>query len=394
MILLLMSKSVKSLQLKLNEYFDHQAEDTVSASAYTQARANLRHTAFIDLNETAFVRGTYEDGDYERYKGYRLLAIDGSKVRLPDTPSVREEFGTIRNKNKHAEGSYTGAQSSTLYDLLNRIIVDSVIAPGKVSELSLAQKHLQHCTSDDLLLFDRGYPGYELFGDILRKGADFVCRCSKVAFKEVVQFLADKQAQERLITLRPNLQIRKRIAALGLPSTLNIRLVKVLLSTGEIEVLATSLIDCEHHPLSEFKELYAKRWGIETLFDVFKNRLSLENFSGKSAESVKQDFYAIVLMTNMESVITAGANAKLEEKQSTTAYQQRVNKSVSFNAIMHVAFDLVACPESDLPDIFGNLEALFLKGTAPIRPERKYPHKEPSFLKALNFLRRTRKAVF
>lgn len=117
MISLILRKSAKSLQVKLNEFFEHESEATVSASAYTQARASLRHTAFIELNEGGIVNECYDGGEYERYKGYRLLAVDGSKLRLPDTESIREEFGTIRIKSQHTEGRYTGAQSSVLYEL-------------------------------------------------------------------------------------------------------------------------------------------------------------------------------------------------------------------------------------------------------------------------------------
>jgi hypothetical protein len=68
---------------------------TASASAYSQARYKLKHTAFVELNRQAAVETVYGDGDYRRFWGFRVLAVDGSKVALPDTADVRAAFGII-----------------------------------------------------------------------------------------------------------------------------------------------------------------------------------------------------------------------------------------------------------------------------------------------------------
>ncbi|WP_408610393.1 transposase [Beggiatoa alba] len=66
----------------------------------------------------------------------------------------------------------------------------------------------------------------------------------------------------------------------------------------------TRLRDETLHPTADFKELYRLRWGIETFFGLLKTRLGLENFTGKSAESVYQDFYSTVYLTGVESILT------------------------------------------------------------------------------------------
>jgi hypothetical protein len=71
----------------------------MSASAFCKARYRLRHTAFIELHRKAVVESLYGDGEYRRYRGWRLLGIEGSKVLLPDSETVREEFGTIAFSN-------------------------------------------------------------------------------------------------------------------------------------------------------------------------------------------------------------------------------------------------------------------------------------------------------
>jgi len=94
---------MKSLQLILNELTLALDSNTVTNSAFTQARANLRHTAFIELNKKAVVDVMYRDNNIKRYKGMRVLGIDGSKILLPSTPDIKKEFGQISYSNDHPD---------------------------------------------------------------------------------------------------------------------------------------------------------------------------------------------------------------------------------------------------------------------------------------------------
>jgi IS4 transposase len=73
---------------------------------------------------------------------------------------------------------------------------------------------------------------------------------------------------------------------LGLPEEITVRFVRVRLSTDEIEVLVTSLLDEEKYTAQMFKELYHLRWGVECFFGVLKERIKMDNFTGKTVISV------------------------------------------------------------------------------------------------------------
>lgn len=389
---LILQKGVKSLQVKLNEYFPVTEDQSVSASAFSQARANLSHSIFIELNSFSYAKRYYSVPGFETYNGHRLLAVDGSKIRLPDTAELREEFGQIRIKNQHGTGSYTGSLCSVLYDVLNEIVIDGILAPGNASEISLAKDHLQWCKENDVVLFDRNYPGYELFAGILARKANFICRCPSNAFNAVKDFIANPLIEDTLVTLSPSKELKSKVLQGELPEQLIVRLIKVLLSTGEIEILATSLLDQEQYPISDFKELYALRWNVETLFDRFKNRLALENFTGYSIEAVKQDFYSTVLISNVESELTAQADQQLKKKPDNK-YPQKVNKTISFNLIKHHAMDLLFDTTIKQKILVKKLNKLFMQNPIPIRNSRSEPRKRSS-RRSLDFHRRTKKIVF
>ena len=83
MMAIMIKKSSKSIQNSIN-YTQLELEDdvTISNSAYPQARAKLNYTTFEEFSQMA--RDIfYKDGNYEKYKGFRVLAIDGSVTTLP-----------------------------------------------------------------------------------------------------------------------------------------------------------------------------------------------------------------------------------------------------------------------------------------------------------------------
>ena len=99
--ILLLKKSVKSIQLILNEYFlEQEISDTITASAFTQARHKLKHTAFIALNE-GIVDSYYNDNkNIKTFFGFRCVGIDRSNIILPNIKDIRDEFGFSKIKNQ------------------------------------------------------------------------------------------------------------------------------------------------------------------------------------------------------------------------------------------------------------------------------------------------------
>jgi hypothetical protein len=394
--ILILQKSVKSMQLVLNEVFMKLGLvlETASSSAFTQARHKLLHTAYIELNKRAIVDIVYSDDTYKRYRGFRVLAIDGSEIVLPNEPEVIRMYGSRKVNNQYEKGGFYGAgRASVCYDVFNGIILDSILAHGNAYEVNLALDHLDFVNPEsDLLTFDRGYPSYLFLSTLVQKRINFVGRCSRGSFKEA-QRLFKHSISSTVVTLRPNSLIKKEIKSRGLPDHITVRFVRVVLSTGEVEVLVTSLLDEDDYPSLEFKEIYAFRWGVETFYGLIKERLCLENFTGKTAESVRQDFYATIFISNLESLFTEETNKELEEKGSKNKYSQQVNRAVSFNTIKNYAIDLFY-KEEDITVILGKMTHLFKLSTVCRREGRSVPRAKYSDRRSRNYYKRRKKANF
>jgi hypothetical protein len=167
----------------------------------------------------------------------------------------------------------------------------------------------------------------------------------------------------------------------------------VVLPTGEIEVLVTSLLDEEKYLTAEFKELYWLRWGVETFYGTLKGRLNLDNFTGKSVEAVKQDFYSTIFLSNLETIITEEAQESMKEKAQDCMYPKAVNKAVSFNAIKNYALELFY-KGGDIDNKLKKLTRLFLMNPTITRKERIVPRNKISPGKSLDYQRRIKKMVF
>ena len=205
-LVMVLRNSVKSLQNVVNEAMSWLGAETVSASAYSQARYKLKHTAFVELNEKAVVATVYGDGGYRTFWGFRILAVDGSKIVLPDTEEVCEAFGTIAYSNgKDAEtlGERPYALASVLYDVLNRVALDATLGRADAYEVNLAVGHLDHTRPGDLLVMDRNYPAYRMLAEFVRQGRDFVVRCSAASFAVARQMLKGDGPASQTVTLTP-----------------------------------------------------------------------------------------------------------------------------------------------------------------------------------------------
>jgi hypothetical protein len=399
-MLLVLQKSLKSLQLHLHDFFEMlsgAAKTAVTPGAWTQARAKLRHTAFIELNQIAVVNAFYGIPEsVDLWRNHRLLAIDSSTLRLPDSDDIFECFGGQESSNGSGSCGLRVPQArlSVLYDLRNRIGIDARICKFRKGEVELAADHLSALRAGDVVVVDRGYAGYLFLARIVMCGGHFIVRCNKQSFGAAKDlFRGDRDAASITVRLAAKSRLAEAKAA-GLPTEIQVRFISLRLPNGELEVLATSLLDTVLYPTEEFLVVYNDRWGIETYYNVLKGRLDLENFSGLTVEAILQDIHGAVFLSNLESVVTRDAAAQLPQAgDNGRLYAAKPNKAVTFHALKSRVIDLLI--GKDPPEtVLAELTELFLANPVSIRPARKSPRNTPKPLRSLNFQKRVRKVVF
>ena len=399
-VVFLLQKTVRSLQVHLHDFFEALGRwsEAVTASAWCQARLKLQHTAFIELNQRAILDLIYrpESGfAVRRWRGHRLIGIDSSLIRLPNEEPIGQEFGWVECRNNQGEcGRYPQGRLSALTDLLNWVVIETAFVPWSEGERQLAVGHLAALLPQDVAILDRGYASYDLLARFIAQRRFLVCRCPKSSFAVVNRLFQENQAGRSVLArVRVHHEVRGDIVAAGLPVEITLRFVTVRLSTGELEVLATNLLDEVAYPTAEFAQLYHFRWGIETYYGRIKGRLDLENFTGRTPEALRQDVHATIFLSNLESVLTRAADDQLQSHSQSLQHRQQVNHAVCFHALKSQIIALLL-RHDPIPQTVAKLQELFAANPVSIRPERRSPRRKQSAWRSYHYQRNTKKSVF
>ena len=402
LMLFVLQQTVKSiqrhLQSLLNELAAGEIFEPVTAGAVTHARAKLKETAFTELNCDCVLPTFYHsERPIRRWRGHRLMGVDSSLIRLPDSEELGHAFGWKEASNQHgATGTrYPEARLSVIYDLLNRAGLDCRLEPSTMGEVELASEQLQHLQPGDVEINDRGFTGFVYLARMGQRGADFIARCSTGSFLCAQElFRLNRANQSRVVWLFAPPDQKAECKRLGLPLKLKVRFVSVRLPTGELEVLVTSLLDEQLYPTSEFLEVYHYRWGHETFHLMLKGRLELENFSGRTTEAVRQDVQAAVLLSNLESLLSEPAQSALEQERTAENQPLKVNRANSYHALKLKMLELLYS-DTPAPLVLSKLMVMFQGSPVATRPDRKAERRRrPSFHRSYHFQRRVKKLVF
>jgi len=345
-----------TLQTRLNAFYRHtKGGAPISQPAFTKLRAQFDHTPF-----EAMLRDCVEEeysGRYQlpKWKGFHVLAADGSYLQLPRTDEIREEFGTRGMGHVcHSAGV------SVLFDVLHGWALDPIITHADMNEGLQLEKHLAYLCGNlpdiaqkALILIDRGYPSYKIFAAMDENNLHFCARCKSNFTTET----RDAPLGSSIVTLK---------------SGQTVRVVKFFIGKT-IETLVTNLFDL---PATDFPALYAMRWGIETMYHEFKRIICVEKFSGKTPNAIRQDFWAAMVMLNTAACLRKEADEAVVNRQKTKKnkhfYRARNSDLI---VIMRDRFMFaVLCGRPAFSKRNLNIVTKELaRAVSPVRPGRSFP---------------------
>ena len=374
-----------TLTTELLRYFGC-TPNVVSSSALVQQRNKLDSAAFTSLFDL-FVAKTYKD---RLYKGYHLIAADGSDIQIPTNPADPDSYFP----GAEGQSPYNLLHLDAMYDLLQHTYIDADLqGQRKVNEQKslcsmVDRSHLENV----LLMCDRGYEGYNLLAHIQEKGWKFLIRvkdassrCGIVSALDlptsdefdfpVSLSLTTKQTNytKQLCKSRNNYRFLPANCVFDyLPQTnrkhdptvfyaMDFRIVRFKITDTTYETIITNL-DAENFPASELKHLYGMRWGIETSFRELKYTVGLLHFHAKKVEHIYQEVFARLIMYNFTELVTSPVIIQ----KADAKYAYKANFSVAVHVCRQFFLGNVSPPD---------VEALICKHVTPIRPGRSRPRK-------------------
>lgn len=392
-IKLLISMGGNSIYKELLESQGYDV-NTATTSAFIQQRDKILPSTF----EFLLHEFTETYSDIKKYRGYRLLATDGSDLHIATNPNDSDTF----YQNSAGGKGYNLLHLNAMYDLCNRLYVDAFIQPSRFESEGRAMVDMvrsSHIKDSVIVIADRGYESYNNFANIEAKGWKYLIRVKDLGSDGILSGLrlpssgAFDICIRRILTRKQTNEVKANpdiyrfmpsnvtFDFLPLHSnsffTMTFRVVRFKITDDSYETVITNLEQAEFSP-ENLKELYHMRWGIETSFRELKYAVGLVNFHSKKREHIVQEVFSRIIMYNFAEMITS----HVVISQSDAKYAYQVNFTVAIHICRHF---MRICFWNNAPP--PEVEALIRKNILPVRPGRKDKRKI-RFKTAVSFLYR------
>jgi hypothetical protein len=265
------------------------AAEAVHRSAVTKARAKLSWTAFEQLHQDAvcLTYALWPASDEDTWQGLSVFAIDGSIYQLPAAEALRQAFEPDSGLDHPGKGHYPHCLVSTVYDVFRRLPIARTVRPiAAANERQEVKARLPAIPRGGVLLFDRGYPSYELIAYLNRHYSGYwLFRCPAQSTFPAVEAFVCSGHTEAMITL-----------PFSKAQTLTLRAVRLTSPEGTVSVLLTNLIDHVRFSAEAITALYFRRWGVETYYRDEKTSMAIETFHSQTENGIRQELFAILIM--------------------------------------------------------------------------------------------------
>lgn len=345
-----------------------------SSQAFSQARRKLTSARCREVvEEVRQLCSTARAHAAIGYGGFRLLAIDGTKLALPAYKVFRDHFGCPVQSPQGPQASFT-----LVWDVGANQPVDWLVGPYRECERVHAQTLLAKVGPMDLVLADQNFSSLRLLFGLQARSSNWLMRVrngNSASLAEVREFAASGR-RDQAITLA------QRGSAGTDGTTIDVRLLRLDLADGTVAVFITNLLDAIHHPAQGLIDLYAARWRIETAFRELKIWHGFERFHARYVDGIAQEIAAVMLFQLLSSELEAQAriHALMTDQPPKPDDQpaQLERRELRFNrvTVAHCAVRLLyaaAVGNDRLRETFEDSLYDIWRARQMVRPRRSFP---------------------
>ena len=269
----------------------------VTEEAFCLARRKLKGRFFQKVFRAVIERYPRHFSDRYRWKGFRLLGIDGMKVTLPPSASLRRFFPPASNQlgpGKKPQGLLVG-----LVGLFDGLCYDFKLTSSKGSEQKCARRMIGRSLGHgDLLLCDKNFPDYETLGLLTLRRADYLFRLQWKRFDHYRQRPTGSGSLDQwYITLKLPARIQRKHR--HLPEEVLARVLRYQIPGFRPSLLITSLLETETYDYASLVSLYHERWRQETMHREWKYSLAMSEFRSHTIRGIFKEVYVQLTLNNV-----------------------------------------------------------------------------------------------
>ena len=346
-------------------HLPHLPLQPVTEEAFCLARSALPLRFFLRLFADLVDRFRQVFGSRLRWKGRRLLGIDGMDVELPADPHLRRIFPTPGNQ--HGAAGRPQGRLVGLVGLWDGVCYAFRWTGLTVSEQYAARQLLGRLGPADLLLADRNFPDLATFAAILRRGADFLFHLPSSRFLNKARTPTPTgRSDEWYASLSLSKTLREQHPELG--PALRVRILQYERPGFRTSWLITSLLDTQVFSRDELVDLYHQRWHQETFHREWKYTLQLCNLRSHTATGLLKEVLVQLTLNNaIRWIMTeaTGDDGRPVELQFLSAKR----------LILASLPAMTAGPVWALPMLYQELLRQIRRHRILVRPGRTYPRR-------------------
>jgi hypothetical protein len=369
-----------------SKHSPHRQDRTqVSEEAFCKARLRMPLAFWFNLIILLGELFEQEHAPLVHFRGFRLLAMDGTEIDLPQWKALRDHFGQAKNKFGLHQPQ---ARMVMLQLALARLPYRYELCPLSEGEITIARRLVRHLRPDDLVLLDAGFWSYGLMWDIQHRGAYFALRLRGGVNLQDVRSPSGRGGRrsrdDRRVTWTPK-DSRGQWRRAGLPRTIELRVIRYQVPGFRVQQLVTNLLDVERMPRADWVRLttecrdkflpglYHRRWEIETTYRELKVEQGLEAaLRSRTPDSLKFEVAGHVVLYLLVRWLIVEAAVKHDLDPLQLSFTQALRE---LNAVRDT---LVTASPGWAAVLLDRLLDRIAKHRVPFRPGRHYVRKKKS----------------
>lgn len=362
----------------------------VTEEAFAQARQRMPLDFWLTLIIILGERFEAEHGARHCFRGFRVLAMDGTRINLPNWKALRDHFGAAKNKSgtHHVQAHMVMMQFP-----FTRLPYRYELTPVCEGEVTLAQRLVTHLRPRDLVLLDAGYMSYGLLWAIAERQAFFAIRVGRKLSMRTLRRL-QPNGRDRLVRWTPK-DSRRNWRKLGLPASLDLRVVEYRVRGFRSQAIASNVLDpekisrddwtrltteCDEAGRKLLPGLFQRRWEIETTYHELKVDQGMDrHLRGRTPESIRYEIAGHVMLYLLTRWLMVEAAVKhgLDPLRLSFVEAQRELNAMRPSLVTATAW---WAAHVLMPRLLDRIAA----NRVPSRPGRHYPRKKKTNRKSKN----------
>lgn len=289
-------RSVRQVLAELDLALPDLRSSCVTDSAASQARGRLGPQPLAWLFATSAKQWHQQDAQRYQFEGLQLFAVDGTTLKLSDSPANRDHFGAPAFANG-AQASYPHARMVTLCALDTQLVLGASFGRYDQHEMGYAMTLIEQIADHSLTVFDRGFLAAELLSKLTRQGEQ---RHFLVPAKSNTRWsIIEGNEQDAIVEMKVSTAARKKDPAL--PTHWRARAVLWTGPQGQRTYLLTSLHDRQRYPVAKLRQCYLRRWQIETSYRELKQTMmgTALSLRSQSVDATEQEIWGLLIAYNL-----------------------------------------------------------------------------------------------